>query len=377
MEIKKIKSLVIKQKLKTPRKNSFGVQNFRSGFFVKLIDDKGNEGFGEGFCNWPDFSSNYRGKYIKNLFEPLIKNRKFQNPSHLFNYLQESTERIKIQSGDFGAINQCIAAIDIASWDLYAKLKKKPLRNILFKNPKSQILLYASGLTLNNFDKFYPKIKKYKFNFIKIKVGFKEKDDIELLKIVSNLKFKFVMVDANQAWNYKEAIRRIYNLKKIKNIYWVEEPVIASANVSVWKNLKKNISTNIAAGENLYGEKDIKKYIQNNCFEFYQPDITKYGGITSFMAIFNKYKKNIKNITPHYLGSGPGLFASAQLISGVSNIPLEFDVTENEIRDKIFEKNLKIEKGKLILNQRAGIGVNFNKHFFRSNNDAFRSGNKG
>jgi hypothetical protein len=95
------------------------------------------------------------------------------------------------------------------------------------------------------------------------------------------------------------------------------------------------------------------------------------------MAIFNKYKKNIKNITPHYLGSGPGLFASAQLISGVSNIPLEFDVTENEIRDKIFEKNLKIEKGKLILNQRAGIGVNFNKHFFRSNNDTFRSGNKG
>ena len=115
MEIKKIKSLAIKQKLKTPRKNSFGVQNFRSGFFVKLIDDEGNEGFGEGFCNWPDFSSNYRGKYIKNLFEPLIKNRKFQNPSHLFNYLQESTERIKIQSGDFGAINQCIAAIDIAS----------------------------------------------------------------------------------------------------------------------------------------------------------------------------------------------------------------------------------------------------------------------
>ena len=77
---------------------------------------------------------------------------------------------------------------------MYAKLKKKPLRNILFKNPKSQILLYASGLTLNNFDKFYPKIKKYKFNFIKIKVGFKEKDDIELLKIVSNLKFKFVFI---------------------------------------------------------------------------------------------------------------------------------------------------------------------------------------
>ena len=359
MKIKKIKSLVIKKKLKIPRKNSFGVQNFRSGFFVKLIDDEGNEGFGEGFCNWPGFSANYRDQYIKIFFGPLLENYEFKNPSHLFNYLQESTKRIEIQSGDFGAINQCIAAIDIASWDLYAKFKKKPLRNLLFKNPKSKIYLYASGLTLNNFNKFYPIIKKNKFKFIKIKVGFKEEEDIEFLKIISKLKFKLVMVDANQAWNCKEAIKRINNLQKINKLYWIEEPIIASSSVDVWKTLRRNIAINIAAGENHYGEKDIKKYIQNKCFEFYQPDITKYGGITCFMNIYNKYKKNIKNITPHYLGSGLGFFASAQIISGVSNIPLEFDVTENEIRDKIFKKNLKIEKGKLVLSQKPGIGIDF------------------
>lgn len=366
MKIKYIESIVLKRKLKIPRKNSFGIQKSRSSFFIKLIDSKLNEGYGEGFCNWPSFSADYRNKYIKNLFEPLVKNYEFEHPEQLYNYLKEKTERIKIQSGDNGPIHHCIAAIDIAAWDLYAKLKKKPLRNILYDKSKFKIPLYASGLTINNFKKFLPKIKKYKFKYIKIKVGFKEEEDLKFLKIVSKLKFKFIMVDANQAWGCDEAIRRIKSLKKIRKIYWVEEPIIANASVSKWNHLKKQTSAKIAAGENHYGEQQVKKYIKNNCFDFYQPDIIKYGGITSFLKIYKKYKKNIKKLTPHYLGSGIGLFASAQLLSGMPPIPMEFDVTENEIRDQIFSENLKISNGNLILNKKYGIGVNFNFKKFSS-----------
>jgi|TARA_B100000780_G_scaffold7125_1_gene5390 D-galactarolactone cycloisomerase len=360
MKIIKIKSIVIKKKLKIPRKNSFGIQNFRSGFFVKLIDNMGKTGYGEGFCNWPSFSASYRNKYIKNIFEPLIKKYEFNHPIKLYNYLKENTKKIKIQSGDIGPINHCIAAIDIAAWDLYAKIKGKTLRDILYKNPKSSIPLYASGLTINNFHKFYPKIKKFKLNNIKIKVGFKEEEDIEFLRLISKLNFKSVMIDANQAWKYNEAIKRILNLEKITKLYWVEEPIIASSSVNKWKSLRKNISTNIAAGENHYGSADVKKYIKSKCFDFYQPDITKYGGISSFIEIYKDCKKDIKFLTPHYLGSGLGLFASANLISGISNIPMEFDITENEIRDEIFKKNLKIHQGKLILNKKPGIGINLN-----------------
>jgi D-galactarolactone cycloisomerase len=78
------------------------------------------------------------------------------------------------------------------------------------------------------------------------------------------------------------------------------------------------------------------------------------------MYIYKKYKKKIKYLTPHYLGSGPGFFASANLISGISKVPLEFDVTENKIRDRIFKKNLQIKNGKLILNDKPGIGINLN-----------------
>jgi len=74
MIIKKIKSIIVKKKLKVPRKNSFGTQKYRSGFFIKLIDKSGAVGFGEGFCNWPSFSADYRDKYIIDLFDPLLKN---------------------------------------------------------------------------------------------------------------------------------------------------------------------------------------------------------------------------------------------------------------------------------------------------------------
>ena len=360
MIIKKIKSIIVKKKLKVPRKNSFGTQKYRSGFFIKLIDKSGAVGFGEGFCNWPSFSADYRDKYIIDLFDPLLKNLEFLHPEQLHLYLKDKTKKITIQSGDFGPINQCIAAIDLAAWDLFAKLKKKPLRNILFKNPISKISLYASGLTQSNFYKFYPRIKKLKLKHIKIKVGFKEEEDMQFLKLISKLNFETIMVDANQAWNELEAINRISNLEKISKLYWVEEPIIANSSIKSWLNLKKNILSYVSAGENHYGEEDVMKYLNKQCFDFYQPDITKYGGITSFMYIYKKYKKKIKYLTPHYLGSGPGFFASANLISGISKAPLEFDVTENKIRDRIFKKNLQIKNGKLILNDKPGIGINLN-----------------
>lgn len=358
MKIKQLKSIVVKKKLKVPRKNSFGIQKVRSGFFVKLTDKSGVEGFGEGFCNWPSFSGDYRDKYINELFKPLIQNFEFSRPEDLYYYLNKQTKKIKIQSGDFGPINHCLAAIDLASWDLFSKLEKKPLRNVLYKKPNCEIPLYASGLTKGNFEKFYPKIKKLNIKHIKIKVGFKHEEDLNFLKTISKLNFKTVMVDANQAWDEKEAIKRIKNLERINKLYWVEEPMIANCNVKSWIRLKTQISSCIAAGENHYGETDIISYLKNKCFDFYQPDITKYGGITSFINIYKKFKKQIKYITPHYLGSGPGLFASAHLISGVSKVPLEFDVTENQIRDAIFRNNLKIKNGNLILNKKPGIGIN-------------------
>ncbi len=357
MKIVKINSIIVKKKLKIPRKNSFGVQNFRSGFFVKVIDNNGIVGYGEGFCNWPNFSAAYRNKYIKNIFGPLIKNYEFDNPIKLYTYLKEKTKRIKIQSGDFGPINHCIAAIDIAVWDMFAKSKMKPLRNILYINPKKNIPLYASGLTKNNFHKFYSKIKKFNLYNIKIKVGFSEEEDLNFLKIISKLKFNNVMIDANQAWSLKEAIQRINKLEKIQKLYWVEEPIIANCHVSKWKTLKKKTNTLIAAGENHYGQNEVRKYLINKCFDFYQPDITKYGGISSFLNIYKKNKINIRYLTPHYLGSGIGLFASAHLISGLSNMLLEFDVTENSIRDDIFKNNLKVNKGKLVLNAKPGLGI--------------------
>lgn len=357
MKIKQLKSIVVKKKLNIPRKNSFGIQNFRSAFFVKLTDKNGVEGFGEGFCNWPSFSADYRDKYINEFFKPLTQNFEFSRPQDLYFYLNKKIKKIKIQSGDFGPINHCLAAIDLASWDLFSKLKKKPLRNILYKKPNSKIPLYASGLTKENFNKFYPKIKKLKIKHIKIKVGFKQEEDLNFLKTISKLKFKTVMVDANQAWDETEAIQRIKNLEKINKLYWVEEPMLANYNVKSWLKLKKKISSCIAAGENHYGESDVINYLNKKCFDFYQPDITKYGGITSFVNIYKKYKKKIKYITPHYLGSGPGLFFSANLVSGISKVPLEFDVTENLIRDAIFKKNLKIEDGNLILNKKPGIGI--------------------
>jgi len=124
-------------------------------------------------------------------------------------------------------------ALDLALWDLHAQEMNLPLYQLL-GGTRDRIRVYASGLEFHLSDAetaaFYENTVSLGYTAFKLKVGHSKLEwDLNRLRLVTDVvgKNATLMVDANEAWSPKEAIRRIHAyLNAGYNIYWVEDPCL-------------------------------------------------------------------------------------------------------------------------------------------------------
>jgi L-alanine-DL-glutamate epimerase-like enolase superfamily enzyme len=124
-------------------------------------------------------------------------------------------------------------AVNQALWDLHGKVLGLPLWRLLGgRDPR--VRLYASGLDFHLSDEAYVALfaqaKAQGYPAFKIKVGHPDVAwDLYRVRLVREAVGDAgpIMVDANEAWSPKEAIRRLrLFLRDGADILWVEDPVL-------------------------------------------------------------------------------------------------------------------------------------------------------
>lgn len=124
-------------------------------------------------------------------------------------------------------------AIQQAAWDLLAKQAGLPLWQMLGARRKC-VPAYASGLDYhlsdNEFQAFFARAAGDGYRAFKIKVGHPELErDIHRLDLLKKAVGTDVtiMVDANEAWSAKVALRSLAAMEAAgHDIFWVEDPVL-------------------------------------------------------------------------------------------------------------------------------------------------------
>jgi L-alanine-DL-glutamate epimerase-like enolase superfamily enzyme len=120
-----------------------------------------------------------------------------------------------------------------AVWDLFAKSVRMPLWKLLGAERRS-LQAYASGLDFHlsdaDFERLFAQAAAQGFQAFKIKVGHPEIERdlhrLELLKRVIGPN-ALVMVDANEAWTPKQAVRSLTLMQRAgHDIFWVEDPIL-------------------------------------------------------------------------------------------------------------------------------------------------------
>ena len=281
--------------------------------------------------------------------------------------------------GRSGVFVSAISAIDIALWDIKGKYHKLPVSTLLGGSHREKIRPYATGLYFSDSktltDDLCNEAMEYVnegFKSIKMKVGLNIKDDVTNVKAVRNAIGPDIelMIDSNHAYSYDEALKLSKKLEN-QDIKWFEEP-LSPEFYDQYSDFKSKSLIPVAAGECEYLRYGFQKLLDKNCIDFLQMDICSCGGLTEAKRISALSSTKGVKVIPHTWGSGIAFYTAINFISNLEPIPgrlynedayIEYDRTENKIRENIIKNNIKMKDGYISVNHKPGLGINVDETY--------------
>ncbi len=355
--LQRIEPLLYRFPLTNFVRTSFGVMRSRPALFVRVEDRDGAEGWGEVWCNFPQSGAEHRARLLADVFAPLLEGRAGGDPRDISNELTARTAVLAIQAGEPGPIQQCIAGIDIALWDLAARRAGVALWRLL-GGTDPRIRVYASGINPDAPEKTAERCRAEGHRAFKLKVGFGQATDLANLRAMRGVlgPAYAIMVDANQAWALDEAQRMAAAMEPF-GPGWLEEPLRADRPWSEWQALRNCTRIPLAGGENLAGDDAFGAAIAADALTVIQPDAAKWGGISGCLPVARRALAAGRRYCPHYLGGGIGLLASAHLLAAAGGDGLlEVDANENPLRALACGPIGSPRDGFVVLDEEPGLG---------------------
>ena len=369
MKISKIISYVLNEDLEKEFFFSQWEYSNRKICIVKIICDNGIVGWGEAYG--PATVVKESVNYIK-------QNIIGMNP--LDSDIIWSTLFRRVHDyGRSGVFVSAISAIDIALWDIKGKYHKLPVSTLLGGSYRKKIRAYATGLYFSDSktltDDLCNEAMEYVnegFKSIKMKVGLNIKSDVNNVKAVRNTIGPDIelMIDSNHAYSYDEALKLSKKLED-QDIKWFEEP-LSPEFYDQYSEFKSKSLIPVAAGECEYLRYGFQKLLDKNCVDFLQMDICSCGGLTEAKRISALSSTKGVKVIPHTWGSGIAFYTAINFISNLEPIPgrlynedayIEYDRTENKIRENIIKNNIIMKDGYISVNHKPGLGIDVDETY--------------
>jgi len=340
-----------------PIKVSFGTFRDRPMVLVRIVDASGAEGWGEIWCNWPAVGAEHRARLADDFKDRLV-GRTYATPDAAFRQLTAELEVMALQTGEIGPIAQVIAGIDIAMWDLAARMQGKPLYRVLGAAPRDKVPVYATGINPDQPEKFAAARYAEGHRAFKLKTGFNHDRDVGNLRAMREAVGKDAVLtcDANQALSVDAAIAFARAVGPI-GLQWFEEAIRVDAPAADWRALAEASPVPLAGGENFQGSQ-FDDAIADNVLQVIQPDVTKWGGITGNFQVAKATVAAGKRYCPHFFGGGVSILSSLQLLCAAGGTGLlEFDCHPNAGRELVVGDLLPVADGQVPVPTGAGLGA--------------------
>lgn len=245
--------------------------------------------------------------------------------------------------------NFLIAALDIAGWDLFAQMRRKPLYELLgLKWERIPLTDYTIGMGTS--EEMVSKMEAHPWPVYKVKVG--NADGIDLLRALrkhTNAPFR---VDANEGWTFEEAKSLLPELEQL-NVTLVEQP-LNREDTEAMKELKQISKLPLYADESCRTEDEVKKCAES--FHGINIKLTKCGGITPALRMIEEARKlGLKVMMGSMNENTIGSAAIANLLPLLDEVDADGPLL---LKEDIAE-GLKYENGIISLSGGNGLGIRF------------------
>jgi L-alanine-DL-glutamate epimerase-like enolase superfamily enzyme len=253
-----------------------------------------------------------------------------------------------------GVVSCAISAVDIALWDLKARLVGLPLAD-LFGRCRSTVPIYGSG-GFTTYDEATATaqlehwIGELGVSRVKIKIGeswgTETERDLSRVAHARKVVGKDVelFVDANGGYSRKQAIRIGHRFVDDFSVSWFEEPV-SSDDLAGLREVRDQLDCDVAAGEYGFDEPYLARMVQSGAVDCLQIDVTRCGGYTSWLRAAAIAAASGLEVSGH---CAPNLHAS--VAAAVPNLRhVEYFHDHERVDPLLFEGSLVPVDGELAL----------------------------
>lgn len=318
-----------------------------AGLAVFLESDEGVTGIALG-------SPGAAGQ-IKTLTEHVLMGR---DPRGVQGLWKEMVDFV-FKGGNRGGATAAISALDIALWDMKARLNDEPLWKTLGASTR-HVKAYGSGIDMPLSDDeiyaLYARFASKGINAGKLKIGLDMEMDLRRIAIMEEAlstsgKKPELLIDVNEYWSPKQTIRFMHQIEDRFDITWIEEP----ARRWDWQGLRQvteGVRASVASGENLDSMDDYVPLIANRAV-----DVLNLGsratGITGAMQI--AHLAHAFQIPVSMMNCAANFMAP---VGAVLPNHIMMEVLDNG-RDAVLTGKSQIEDGWIVLNDEPGLGFTF------------------
>jgi L-alanine-DL-glutamate epimerase-like enolase superfamily enzyme len=240
-----------------------------------------------------------------------------------------------------------VCALDMAGWDLWGKIKGKPLYR-LWNTDFSSTPFTSYTIGIDTIEKMTEKMLEKPWPVYKIKLGTPE--DIRIIESLRKHTDAILRVDANAGWTLEEAILKIPALTAL-GVEFIEQPL----HKDDWQGMKQLYSTSpipLIADESCVVEQDVEKCKDH--FHGINIKLTKCSGITPARRMIEKARKlDLKVMMGSMNESSIGSAAIAHFLPQLDYADLDGPLLLKED----IATGLHYENGKVSISDRPGLGV--------------------
>jgi D-galactarolactone cycloisomerase len=361
--------------LRAPIHNTFhysqGYYASRSAVLIELVSDQGLSGWGDCAGDTATLPT-----YVQAHVAPRLQG---QDP--------RDWQKLWYAGGGLGAISGMnapspvhygvLSGVQMALLDLAGKASGQPAYRLLGGACRDRVKVYATGLyrleRWTTFDAWREGLieealgyRAEGFSLCKLKIGFEPAGDVRLTYALRQAigAEMGLAVDANCAWDAATAISVGRQLESA-SLAWYEEP-LPPADLEGYREVRRALDIPISGGESLAGLSAFKAMIQTRAVDIVQPDIAICGGFSMMQRVQTLADANHVRLLPHCWGSALSFAASLHYLATVPDAApsitpieplLEYDRSENPLRDALLKQNLHHSGGYLPVPQGPGLGV--------------------
>ncbi len=331
-----VKYKIINLPFKHPFTISKGTKTHQPALLVEL-DYMGIKGYGEApaiaYYNIP-VEQMVADLEAKKMF---VEKFSFTDPERYWHYLHHL----------FPKNNFLVCALDMAGWDIFGKLRRKPLHQLWgLDTAKAPLTDFTIGI--DSIDKMVAKMQELPWPIYKVKVGVP--GDVEMVAALRRHTDAAIRVDANAGWTLEEALAKIPQLHAL-GVELVEQP-LAKDDWEGMKTLYAQSPLPLVADEACVVEADVDKCKDH--FHGINIKLTKCSGITPARRMIARARQlDMKVMVGCMNESSVGSAAIAQLAPLLDYVDMDGPLL---LADDV-ATGLGFDFGKIVYSDAPGLGI--------------------